>query len=152
MEKKIIYLAQTDTTAGFLSYDKASINAVKLRDAKQECLQTTARFTQLKEAVRVPKAFKNVVRKARKTSFLYPNKKLIRVVKDCSHEDFLLNMGMMYSSSANAHGKGFCLDFAKANAGVIVDLNLHEGPPSCIYKLGKKRAKLLRAGKDLRRF
>ncbi len=67
----MLYLAQTDTTAGFLSKDQAEINRAKNRDIKTPCILTMAYFSELLRFVRVPKAHKNLVRKARKTSFVY---------------------------------------------------------------------------------
>ena len=66
----MIYLAQTDTTAGFLSKDFREINALKRRAADKPCLITTAKFSELKNLTRVPAKFKNLVRRARKTTFL----------------------------------------------------------------------------------
>ena len=45
---EMIYLAQTDTTAGFLSKDFREINALKRRAADKPCLITTAKFSELK--------------------------------------------------------------------------------------------------------
>lgn len=85
----MIYLAQTDTTAGFLSKDLKALNALKKRPLDQACLVTTAKLSELTKLTRVPNHFKNTVRKSKKTTFLYPNSKAIRVVKDCSHANFL---------------------------------------------------------------
>ena len=41
----MIYLAQTDTTAGFLSKDFREINALKRRAADKPCLITTAKLS-----------------------------------------------------------------------------------------------------------
>ena len=59
----MIYLAQTDTTVGFLSQNLSEINAIKNRPLDQPCLITTAKFSELKNLVRVPNRFKNIVRK-----------------------------------------------------------------------------------------
>lgn len=67
----MFYLAQTDTTAGFLSKNQAEINRAKNRALRTPCILTMARFSELLRLVRVPKAHKNLVRKARKTSFVY---------------------------------------------------------------------------------
>lgn len=140
----MIYLVQTDTTAGFVSYSKEELNKAKNRPLLQECLQTTASFKDLKTLVRVPATFKNKVRKAKKTSFLYPNKRLVRVVKDCPHQAFLEKMGPMYSTSANLHKQGFDLEWARKRADVVVDINFFESTPSCILKLGRKKLVVIR--------
>ena len=55
----MIFLAQTDTTAGFLSKDYKEINKAKMRDENKPSLITTAKFSVLNELVRVPKKYKN---------------------------------------------------------------------------------------------
>lgn len=45
----MIYLAQTDTTAGFLSKNLEEINALKGRAKDQPCLITSAKFDELKK-------------------------------------------------------------------------------------------------------
>ncbi|MEE6565056.1 Sua5 YciO YrdC YwlC family protein, partial [Campylobacter coli] len=103
----MIYLAQTDTTAGFLSKNLEEINALKGRAKDQPCLITSAKFDELKKIVRVPNQFKNWVHRAKKTTFIYPNNQAVRIVKDCKHAQFLEKMGCFYSSSANKHGQKF---------------------------------------------
>ena len=53
----MIYLVQTDTTAGFLSKNLHEINHIKNRDLNQPCLITTASFNELLNFPRVPKKF-----------------------------------------------------------------------------------------------
>ena len=67
----MLYLAQTDTTAGFLSKDEKEINKVKGRALQTPCILTMSSLKELVSLVRVPKAHKNLVRKAKKTSFIY---------------------------------------------------------------------------------
>lgn len=67
----MLYLAQTDTTAGFLSKDEKEINKAKGRALQTPCILTMSSFKELVSLVRVPKAHKNLVRKAKKTSFIY---------------------------------------------------------------------------------
>lgn len=131
----MIYLAQTDTTAGFLSQDLEELNRLKNRPLNQPCLICVSKFEMLKNFTRVPCKFKNLVRRAKKTTFIYPNSKALRVVKDCDHAKFLDEIGWVYSSSANIHGQKFDLEFAKNSANVILDGDFKELPPSKIYKL-----------------
>lgn len=140
----MIYLAQTDTTAGFLSKSLKEINQAKNRDEKQACLITTSSFYELQNLTRVPKKFKNLVRRAKKTTFLYPNKEAIRVVKNHPHAKFLDKMGFMYSSSANLHKEKFDFETAAKIADVIVDKEFREEQPSRIIKIGKRRLKKIR--------
>lgn len=67
----MLYLAQTDTTAGFLSKDEKEINKAKGRALQTPCILTMSSLKELVSFVRVPKAHKNLVRKAKKTSFIY---------------------------------------------------------------------------------
>lgn len=67
----MLYLAQTDTTAGFLSKDEREINKAKGRALQTPCILTMSSLKELVSLVRVPKTHKNLVRKAKKTSFIY---------------------------------------------------------------------------------
>ncbi|OCX42682.1 Sua5 YciO YrdC YwlC family protein [Campylobacter ornithocola] len=139
----MIYLAQTDTTAGFLSKDLKALNILKKRPLNQDCLITTTKFSELKKLTRVPNHFKNTIRKSKKTTFLYPNSKAIRVVKDCAHEDFLKQFNWLYSTSANIHGKKFDLNWAMQNVDIIVDEKFFESGSSKIFKLrGVRKTKI----------
>jgi hypothetical protein len=140
----MIYLAQTDTTVGFLSQNLSEINAIKNRPLDQPCLITTAKFSELKNLVRVPNRFKNIVRKSKKTTFLYPNKVAVRVVKDGRHDRFLKKFTWLYSSSANLHGENFNENWAKNVADVVVDTKFSQNSSSKIFKLSQTRQKCLR--------
>ncbi|QKF92916.1 Sua5 YciO YrdC YwlC family protein [Campylobacter sp. CCUG 57310] len=140
----MIYLAQTDTTAGFLSKDFNEINRLKNRPLHKPCLITTSKFSELKTLVRVPDKFKNLVRRARKTTFLYPNLKAVRVVKECAHAKFLDQNGWFYSSSANLSSEKFDEAWARSVADVVVDENFQENSSSKIYKLSKINLKKIR--------
>lgn len=144
----MLYLTQTDTTAGFLSKDFKEINKAKKRALNTPCILTTALFTELLDFVRVPKAHKNLVRKAKKTSFIYPNLKAFRVVKTGKHSEFLRKFGYFYSSSANLHGKEFDEKTAKQitleNGGKIIDKKLFSRPASQIFKLSRTKKRKIR--------
>ncbi|EFQ4564178.1 Sua5 YciO YrdC YwlC family protein [Campylobacter sp. BCW_6462] len=135
----MIYLAQTDTTVGFLSKNLEEINALKDRDKNQPCLITSAKFCELKSLARIPKSFKNLVRRSKKTTFIYPNNQAIRIVKECKHANFLSKNGYFYSSSANKHGKEFDEEWARSVADIILDEKFFENIPSKILKLSKNK-------------
>lgn len=135
----MIFLAQTDTTAGFLSKDYKLINLAKKRPINTSCIITTAYFKELKNLTRIPNIHKNLVRKAKKTSFLYPNLLAIRVIKDCPHEKFLQKNGWFYSSSANKHHQAFDEKWAKDIANKIINHKLYESTPSTFIKLTKSK-------------
>jgi tRNA A37 threonylcarbamoyladenosine synthetase subunit TsaC/SUA5/YrdC len=146
MNPNKIYLIQTDTTVGFLSQDKEKLNKIKNRPLNQPVLIEVDSLATLKKFTRVPNRFKNRVRKSKKTTFIYPNKKSFRVVKDEKHLEFLKKFKWMYSTSANLTGKNFNKKWAKSVADIIVEdkRGLFEGKASRIYKLGKNKIKKIR--------
>jgi len=144
--KDEVYLAQTDTTVGFLSLSKDRLNRIKNRPKNKNFLITTTRFSNLKNIARVPKKHKKFVRRSKKTTFVYPNKKAVRVVQDSYHERFLKNFNFLYSTSANKSGEGFSMDFALKNADVVVvdKRGFSEKKSSSLIKLSKKLKRKLR--------
>lgn len=142
----MIYLAQTDTTAGFLSQNLEQLNRIKGREISRPCVICVASFKQLARFTRAPQKHKNLIRRARKTTFIYPNNRAIRVVKDHPHAQFLAGLGWAYSTSANRHKCGFNLDFATKMADIIIGdpASLFEAPPSSLIKLSVSRIKKIR--------
>lgn len=140
----MIYLAQTDTTAGFLSQDLEKLNRIKNRPLNQPCLICVSQFSVLKNISRVPKKYRNLVRRSKKTTFIYPNSQAIRVVKDHPHARLLDKLGWAYSTSANPHKKAFNIEFAMANADIIIDTKFTQAPASKIYKISKTNIKKIR--------
>lgn len=140
----MIFLAQTDTTAGLLSKNLTKLNIVKNRPENQKCLITTAKFSELKKFTRVPNKFKNFIRKSKKTTIIYPNLQSIRVVKGCKHEKFLLENGWFYSTSANLHGQNFDEIWARKVADFVVDEKFWQSTPSKIYKISRLKIKKIR--------
>jgi tRNA A37 threonylcarbamoyladenosine synthetase subunit TsaC/SUA5/YrdC len=139
-----IYLAQTDTTAGFLSKDKIKLNKIKGRNLNQSCILCAADFKDIN--ARAPNRFKKLVRNAKKTSFILSNGRGFRVVKNGAHKMFLKKTGALYSTSANKSGKSFDIEFALSKAEVIVSdfRDFYESEPSSIIKLGARKAKKIR--------
>lgn len=144
--KALVFLAQTDTTAGLLSSDYKRLNAIKKRKIDQKVLLELSDFKILKSLFRIPKSHKIRVRRARKTSFILPNSKSFRVVKDSTHLMFLRQFGALYSTSANESGKKFDLAWAIQNCDVVVldSRGFSECKASSIFKLGKHRLKRIR--------
>ncbi len=142
-----IYLAQTDTTVGFLSKSFRALNEVKKRPLDTPCLKSVARFEELKKHARVPNTHKNLVRKARKITFIYPNKQSIRIVKDCLHEGFILKHKWLYSTSANITKQGFDEKYARSVAHEICEEKngFLQKAPSIMLKLGKIKIKKIRS-------
>ncbi|WP_024789643.1 Sua5/YciO/YrdC/YwlC family protein [Lebetimonas sp. JH292] len=146
MNPNKIYLVQTDTTVGFLSRDKKRLNKIKNRPINQPVLIEADSLKTLKQFARVPNKFKNRVRRSKKTTFIYPNKKSFRIVKDERHLEFLKKFSWMYSTSANKSGRKFDEMWARNTADVTVEnkRGLFEGKPSKIYKLSRNKIKKIR--------
>jgi tRNA A37 threonylcarbamoyladenosine synthetase subunit TsaC/SUA5/YrdC len=146
MNPNKIYLTQTDTTAGFLSQDKEKLNEIKNRPLNQPVLMEADSLKTLKQFTRVPDKFKNRVRRSKKTTFIYPNKKSFRVVRDESHLEFLKKFKWMYSTSANLTGEKFDKKWADLKVDIVVEdkRGLFEGKPSKIYKLSRNKIKKIR--------
>jgi len=146
MNPAVIYLAQTDTTVGFLSQNKNALLHVKKRDIKKEFIISVDSFKTLKIFTRIPKKYKKFIRKAKKTTIVYPKNIAIRVVKDKEHLKFLKKIKWVYSTSSNKAGEDFKRDFAKEKADVIIynKLDFDEKNPSMIVKCGRISKRRLR--------
>ena len=142
----MLYLAQTDTTAGFLAHDVREIAHAKERAAHKPCVWTTARLAHLREVVRVPRKFAARVRRSRRCTFIVRNR-AVRFVADCPHAGFLRRFVGLFSSSANKSGEKFCADFAQRCADIVVferDNPLCERAASRIYRLNNYAIKRIR--------
>jgi tRNA A37 threonylcarbamoyladenosine synthetase subunit TsaC/SUA5/YrdC len=141
-----LFLAQSDTTVGFLSLDKSRIAKAKKRDGEKPILLTTSSFRKLQNLSRVPKAFKRKVRNSKRTTFIYQNGNAIRVVNSGTHSEFLEKFPYLYSSSANLSGERFDGELAKklADIEVMDSRGYFEDRPSSLVKLSRKKAKRLR--------
>ncbi len=146
MKKNKIYLAQTDTTVGFLSRDYKKLNKIKKRDLNQKILIEVDSLKTLKNFVRVPEKFKNNVRRSKKITFIYSNKNSYRVVKDNKHLEFLKKFKWFYSTSANLSGEKFDKKWAFSKANVIVEdkRGFFEGGASKLYKINNHKIKKIR--------
>ncbi len=147
MDKNLVYLVQTDTTVGFSSANDEKLSLAKKRDKSKKILQTVNSFKTLKEHTRIPKKFKKLVRRAKKTTFIYPNTKSFRVInKKDDFFDFIQKFKILYSSSANLTKKDFDEEFAYKSCDVIVKNHngFSENISSSIVKIDKNRKKKIR--------
>ncbi|HRF57596.1 MAG TPA: Sua5/YciO/YrdC/YwlC family protein [Campylobacterales bacterium] len=145
MDPNKIYLVQTDTTVGLVSQNKEALKAAKQRDDKKPFIITCAGLKELKTLARIPKKHKKTVRRAQKTTFVYPRENIaIRAIHEGDYHEFLKPFGWMYSTSANETGKAYDIEFAKNAADEVIGdaQNLKERAPSKIIKLGKRQKKL----------
>lgn len=142
MHKEFIFLAQTDTTAGFLSKDHTSINQIKKSNINKKLLKEYSSFKNLN--IRLPVKFRAKVRMSKKTSFIVNNNSFRVVQKDnfgSFHFNFLNIFKCLYSSSANKSGELFDFNFAVKYASVIVfdKRGIYSSSPSKIFKLNNSR-------------
>lgn len=152
MPKPLVFLAQSDTTAGLLSEDFTHLNQIKARKSYQEILKTLASFKVLKQYVRVPQKHKNYIRRASKSTFIYPKRAslqsplALRFVKDFWHQEFLKLMPPLYSTSANPHKQSFSLDFALQKADIVVldKRGIFANKPSKIFKISNHKMRRVR--------
>jgi len=142
----MIYLAQTDTTVGFLSDSKEELAKAKRRDPTQPFIICVSDFRKLKKLTRIPQKHKKLVRRSKKTTFVYPDNLAIRVVKTGEHHNFLKKFEYLFSTSANRHKEEFSLPFALKSADVIISPigGFRVDSASTIVKLSKNRKKVLR--------
>ncbi|MDD3770659.1 MAG: hypothetical protein RBS26_06945 [Sulfuricurvum sp.] len=140
-----LYLAQTDTTVGFLSQDAGRLFEAKGRDQNKPFLKVFCELHVLKAQLRVPLVHRRRVRHTRKTTFIVKNQ-AFRYVTEPEHARFLRPHGWFYSTSANASGASFDPDFCRERANRIVEdaRGLSEQPSSKIYRLGRTRLKRIR--------
>ena len=146
MNPVLVYLAQTETTAGFLSQNSLSLCKIKNRPNNKPFLMSVDSLQTLKRFTRVFEQHKNRIRRAQKTTFAYPNGLAIRVVKEDCHLEFLKKLTWSYSTSSNPSGLAFDEAFALEKADVVVYTKdgFFESTPSSIFKLSSKRVKQLR--------
>ncbi len=147
MDKKLVYLVQTDTTVGFSSADDEKLSAIKKRPKSQKILQTVDSFYELQKNTRVPKKFRRRVRNSNKISYIYPNGKSFRLIdKKSLFYDFISKFGSLYSTSANITKNNFEYEYAFKKSDVIVFSKdgFSEKNSSSIYKISKNKIKKIR--------
>ncbi len=143
----MLYLAQSDTTVGYLSKSSERINRAKRRDVNQKVLQTVASFKDLATLTRTPPKFRAMIRRAKKSTFVLNNGRSFRVVdKHNLHHGLLKQMGPLYSSSANDTKASFdeALAFKKSDIIVKDRRGFYEAAGSTMYRLSRTSKKRLR--------
>ena len=146
LNQQLVYLTQTDTTVGFLSQNSEKLSASKQRDNSQAFIKCVDSLNTLQQFTRVPRKYKNFVRRSSRITIVYPNNQAIRVVKDENHLKFLSKFKWFYSSSANKTKKNFDEKYAKEKADIIVEdkRGLFEGQASVMIKINNASARRLR--------
>jgi len=140
-----LYLTQTDTTIGFVSQDSQKIDQAKNRLPNKHYIRVVNSLETLKTFTRIPQKHKKRVRRAKQTTFIFPQGESFRVVKDTKHNLLLDRVKWLYSSSANLSGAEYDELYSKDNAEVIIVFSTNrKGSASKIYLLGQKRMRLIR--------
>ena len=122
MNNSLVFLAQTDTTVGFLSSDNKKLSYIKKRALSQKIIQVVDRFSTLKKSIRIPKKFRKLIRNSKKTTFIYPNGYAYRVVsKKSQHYDFIKKFKILYSTSANVTNLKFDKAYALDSCDVAIE-------------------------------
>ncbi len=141
-----IFLAQTDTTVGFLSADAKRLQALKSRPFSKQFLKVYPSFLNFKtNANRVPQKYKNFVRRSIQTTFIIKNR-AARVVRNTPHLLMLQNYPWLYSTSANQSGCGFEREYCLRKSDIIIEdsRGFEEKKPSTLYKLSLTNIKKIR--------
>ncbi len=143
---QLVYLAQTDTTVGFLSQDAEKLAAIKERPLNKPFIQSFDSLKSYSEmGGRVPDRHKNCLRRSKSITYVI-NNIAVRIVSEGQHHQLLSKYKWLYSTSANEKGKTFEIGFAEQKADVIIEdeRGLFEGTASNIYKINHKKIRRLR--------
>ncbi|MDQ1267850.1 MAG: hypothetical protein QG560_493 [Campylobacterota bacterium] len=141
-----VILAQTDTTVGFLSHDAQKLYSIKSRPQTKPFIKVYQDFKSfLNDGKRVANCRKNMVRRAKKITFIVGNFSF-RVAKSDLNSQILRDSSWFYSTSANRSGEKFSRDFCESKADIIVEDKggLRENSSSVIIKINSKKQRRLR--------
>ena len=144
MIKEKVFLTQTDTTIGFVSQNAEKLTKIKQRPPHKHYIKAVNLLQTLKTFTRVPTLHKNRVRRAKKSTFIFPNGNSYRVVHNTSHLLLLKRFGWLYTTSANQSGEAYNEIFAKKAASVVVTPQEAVQKASNIYKLSTYSLKRIR--------
>jgi len=142
--KNKVFLTQTDTTIGFVSQNADKLTEIKQRPPHKHYIQAVNSLHTLKTFTRVPRAHKNRVRRANKTTFVMPNGHSYRVIQDKHHLLLLDRLKWAYTTSANLSSEAYSESFTKKMADVIIEPIRETNRASHIYRLGKQTLKRIR--------
>lgn len=141
---KLVFLTQTDTTIGFVSQNDARLSEIKQRPSHKHYIKALPSLAALNTFARIPKKHKNLVRRAKKTTFVLPNGHSYRIIRDKHHLLLLKRLGWAYTTSANLSDHPYDENFAKEAADVIVAPLKVNAKASSIYKLNSYTLRRIR--------
>ncbi len=131
---------------GFVSRSAQRLTQTKQRPPHKHYIKALPSLKQLKTFVRIPEKYKNRVRRAERTTFIFPDGHSYRIIKEKHHLSLIQKLGWAYTTSANLSGESYDLKFAADSADVIVGYpdNKEVKSASSILKLNNIRIKRIR--------
>ena len=139
-----VFLTQTDTTIGFVSQNEERLTHIKQRPPHKHYITAVNSQKTLQHFTRIPAIHHNRVRRSRKTTFIMPNGRSYRLIRDSHHLLLLNRLKWAYTTSANLSGSEYDETFAEKSADVIITPLQSTKQASRIYKLGKTTLKRIR--------
>lgn len=140
-----LYLTQTDTTIGFVSQHRYKIDQAKRRKPNKHYICVVDTLASLKSFTRIPTQHKNLLRRAKQTTFILPTGLSFRLVRDTEHNLLLDRLGWAYSSSANLSGEAYSEAYAQKHAEVILSFpHKRAGKASKIVQLSQTNLRIIR--------
>lgn len=144
MLKDKVFLTQTDTSIGFVSQNPDKLSQIKQRPPHKHYIKAVKNLDTLQTFTRIPSTHKKRVRRAKKTTFIFPSGDSFRVIRDKHHLLLLERMDWAYTTSANLSGEAYDEAFARKAADVVIEPLSKNKEASKIYKLGKNTLKRIR--------
>ena len=142
----MVFLTQTDTTIGFVSQNADRLTIIKQRPPHKHYIKALPSLQTLKTFTRVPNRYKNRVRRAKRSTFIFPNGHSYRVIRETEHLHLIQKLGWAYTTSANISGEPYDRIFAESSADIIVQFPTKNSRQiaSQIIKLNNSRMKRVR--------
>ncbi len=137
--KELVFLTPTDTTVGFVSQSALRLTEIKQRPPHKHFIKALPSLSVLQSFVRVPQKHKNRVRRAKRSTFIFPNGYSYRIIREKQHLSLIQKLGWAYTTSANLSGENFDELFARDAADIIIKYpsrQIHKSASS-IFKLNK---------------
>jgi len=142
----MVFLTQTDTTIGFVSQNADRLTEIKQRPPHKHYIKALPSLQSLKTFTRVPERHKNRIRRAKRSTFIFPDGHSYRVIRETDHLQLIQKLGWAYTTSANISGRPYDKAFAEESADVIVKFPTQKGRQSAsqIFKLNNISIKRIR--------
>jgi tRNA A37 threonylcarbamoyladenosine synthetase subunit TsaC/SUA5/YrdC len=144
--KAMVFLTQTDTTIGFVSQNADMLTKIKQRPPYKHYIKALPSLQVLKTFTRVPNRYKNNVRRAKRSTFIFPNGHSYRIIRETEHLQLIQKLGWDYTTYANISGDPYDRTFSESVADIIVGFPTKNSRQiaSQIVKLNNSRMKRVR--------